>query len=231
MATIINIETSTDVCSVALTADGGVLEHREDYDGRNHATKLSGFIEDVMKYASSREIKIDAVAVSMGPGSYTGLRIGLSEAKGLAFGLGVPLIGVDTLKLLCVEVMFNKYVDEDSIFIPMIDARRMEVFTGAFDLSLVPMMPEQPLILEENSFSRLIETGRSVLIFGNGSDKAATLLKGDNVHHIPGIKPVAISMMALSELAYRRGEFIDLAYSVPNYLKDFQATTPKNKVL
>lgn len=231
MATIINIETSTDVCSAALTADGQVLEHREDYDGRNHATKLSVFIEDIMKYATSREIKIDAVAVSIGPGSYTGLRIGLSEAKGLAFGLDVPLIGVDTLKLLCVEVMFNKYVDEDSIFIPMIDARRMEVFTGAFDLSLTPMMPEQPIILEPDSFDRLIKTGRKVLIFGNGSDKAVNVINADNIIHIPGIKPVAVSMMALADLAFRRGEFIDLAYSVPNYLKDFQATTPKNKVL
>lgn len=231
MATIINIETSTDVCSVALTQDGTVLEHREDYNGRNHAVLLSPFIEDMMKYATSRELKIDAVAVSVGPGSYTGLRIGLSEAKGLAFGLGVPLIGVDTLKLLCVSVMFNKLVDEDAIFLPMIDARRMEVFTGAFDLGLAPLMPEQPVVVDENSFKRLIETGRQILMFGNGSDKVAQIVQADNVHHIAGIKPVAIEMMALSEMAYRKNDFIDIAYSVPNYLKDFQATTPKNKVV
>lgn len=231
MATIINIETSTDVCSVSLTRDGEVLEHREDYEGRNHATRLSPFIDDVMKYATSREIGIDAVSVSIGPGSYTGLRIGLSEAKGLAFGLGVPLIGVDTLKLLCVEVMFSKYVNDDVIFIPMIDARRMEVFTGAFDLSLTPLMPEQPMIVDENSFARLIESGRTVLIFGNGSDKIIDIIKAPNVQHVSGIKPVAVSMMALSELAFRKSEFIDVAYSVPNYLKEFQATTPKNKVL
>ncbi|MCH5215807.1 MAG: tRNA (adenosine(37)-N6)-threonylcarbamoyltransferase complex dimerization subunit type 1 TsaB [Muribaculaceae bacterium] len=231
MATIINIETSTDVCSVSLTRDGEVLEHREDYEGRNHATRLSPFIDDVMKYATSREIGIDAVSVSIGPGSYTGLRIGLSEAKGLAFGLGVPLIGVDTLKLLCVEVMFSKYVNDDVIFIPMIDARRMEVFTGAFDLSLTPLMPEQPMIVDENSFARLIESGRTVLIFGNGSDKIIDIIKAPNVQYVSGIKPVAVSMMALSELAFRKSEFIDVAYSVPNYLKEFQATTPKNKVL
>ena len=106
MANILNIETSTEVCSVALTSDGMVLEHREDYEGRNHALLLSGFIEEMMQYATPRGIKIDAVAVSIGPGSYTGLRIGLSEAKGICFGLDVPLIGIDTLKIFVLLSMF-----------------------------------------------------------------------------------------------------------------------------
>ena len=153
MANILNIETSTEVCSVALTSDGMVLEHREDYEGRNHALLLSGFIEEMMQYATPRGVKIDAVAVSIGPGSYTGLRIGLSEAKGLCFGLDVPLIGIDTLKILVVATMFGNYIDENSYYVPMIDARRMEVFAGVYDSALQEVMPARPVILTPDSCS------------------------------------------------------------------------------
>ena len=231
MANIINIETSTEVCSVALTSEGQVLEHRENYDGQNHAKLLSTFISDVLKYATSREIKIDAVAVSIGPGSYTGLRIGLSEAKGLAFGLNVPLIGVDTLKILCVATMFGHEIDENALFIPMIDARRMEVFTGVYNLALEEVMQPHPVILNEDSFSEYIKTGKDIYLIGNGADKAAEILKQPNVKFIKGIKPVAVEMLALSELAFRKSDFIDIAYSTPKYLKEFQATTPKHKVI
>ena len=128
MATILNIETSTDVCSVALTSEGQVLDHRENYDGQTHATLLSQYVKEMLDYVRSRELVLDAIAVSIGPGSYTGLRIGLSEAKGLAFGLQVPLIGVNTLELLTVSTMFNHFMDEDGdklVYVPMIDARRM----------------------------------------------------------------------------------------------------------
>ena len=128
MAVILNIETSTNVCSVALTYDGYVVARREDYQGRNHATLISGYIKAMLDVAKEKELKLDAVAVSMGPGSYTGLRIGLSEAKGLAYALDVPLIGVDTLQTMTVEVMFSDFFDENVSFVPMIDARRMEVF-------------------------------------------------------------------------------------------------------
>lgn len=229
MAYILNIETSTEVCSVALTDSGGVLEHREDYSGRNHAQLLSGYIEEMMRYATPRGIKLDAVAVSIGPGSYTGLRIGLSEAKGLAFGLGVPLIAVDTLKLLCVSAMFAHELPDDVIFIPMIDARRMEVFSGAYDLALRELMEPQAVILYENSYADIRALGRPIVLLGNGSDKAAPLLAGDKVTHIAGIKPVAVDMLALAELAFRRQEFADVAYVTPRYLKEFQATTPRRK--
>lgn len=231
MANIINIETSTEVCSVALTSEGQVLEHRENYDGQNHAKLLSTFISDVLKYATSREIKIDAVAVSIGPGSYTGLRIGLSEAKGLAFGLNVPLIGIDTLKILCVATMFGHEIDENALFIPMIDARRMEVFTGVYNLALEEVMQPHPVILDEDSFSEYIQTGKDIYLIGNGADKAAEILKQPNVKFIKGIKPVAVEMLALSELAFRKNDFIDIAYSTPKYLKEFQATMPKHKVI
>ena len=230
MANILNIETSTEVCSVALTSDGMVLEHREDYEGRNHALLLSGFIEEMMQYATPRGIKIDAVAVSIGPGSYTGLRIGLSEAKGLCFGLDVPLIGIDTLKILVVATMFGNYIDENSYYVPMIDARRMEVFAGVYDSALHEVMPARPVILTPDSFSEYLGQGRQLVFVGNGAEKAANLIKHPDVVYIPGVKPAAVDMLALSEMAFRKGDFIDIAYSTPNYLKEFQATTPKKKI-
>lgn len=230
MANILNIETSTEVCSVALTSDGMVLEHREDYEGRNHALLLSGFIEEMMQYATPRGIKIDAVAVSIGPGSYTGLRIGLSEAKGLCFGLDVPLIGIDTLKILVVATMFGNYIDENSYYVPMIDARRMEVFAGVYDSALQEVMPARPVILTPDSFSEYLGQGRKLVFVGNGAEKAANLIKHPDVMYIPGVKPAAVDMLALSEMAFRKGDFIDIAYSTPNYLKEFQATTPKKKI-
>lgn len=230
MANILNIETSTEVCSVALTSDGMVLEHREDYEGRNHALLLSGFIEEMMQYATPRGIKIDAVAVSIGPGSYTGLRIGLSEAKGLCFGLDVPLIGIDTLKILVVATMFGNYIDENSYYVPMIDARRMEVFAGVYDSALQEVMPARPVILTPDSFSEYLGQGRKLVFVGNGAEKAANLIKHPDVVYIPGVKPAAVDMLALSEIAFRKGDFIDIAYSTPNYLKEFQATTPKKKI-
>lgn len=231
MAVILNIDTTTAVCSAALTAEGMVLCHAEDFEGRNHAALLSGFIKKCLDFAAERELELEAVAVSMGPGSYTGLRIGLSEAKGLAYALGVPLIGVPTLELMATRVMFSgEDIDPDSILVPMIDARRMEVFTAAYDFALTEMLKPGPLILDENSYAELIATGRPVLLFGDGSDKALEVVKAPNVRHVPDITPLAVDMVALAERAYARREFIDLAYSTPMYLKDFQATTPKSKI-
>ena len=229
MAVIINIETSTDVCSAALTAEGQILTHYEDFGGRNHAALISDYVKGCLDFAAEHEIKVDAVAVSMGPGSYTGLRIGLSEAKGLAYALDVPLIGVSTLELMATRVMFSTLdIDPETIFVPMIDAPRMEVYTAAYDFGLSRLMEPQPLILDETSYGNLIATGRPVLFFGNGSDKARTLLEGRGAAEmVPDVVPLAVDMVALSELKYSRREFLDLAYSVPEYLKEFQATKPK----
>ena len=233
MALILNIETSGSVCSVALTADGCVLSHYEDFTGMRHAEVLSGFISRCMDFARERGIRPDAVAVSLGPGSYTGLRIGLSEAKGLAYALDVPLIGVNTLELLTTAVLFSgDVVDEDAIFIPMVDARRMEVYTGAYDIALQPLMDPCALILDGDSYATLMSTGRPIVIFGSGAAKAYNLLHDANprVRMVEGINALAVDMMALSERSWSRGEFLDLAYSVPLYLKDFQATTPKSRI-
>ena len=232
MAVILNIETSTDVCSVALTGEGQVLDHRENYEGQTHATLLSQYVKEMLDYARSREMKIDAIAVSIGPGSYTGLRIGLSEAKGLAFGLDVPLIGVNTLQLLAVSTMFNHFIDDDNVlYVPMIDARRMEVYTAAYAPSLQAVLEPQAMILDEQSFGHLLDQGYSLVLMGNGSDKARQVMSRDGVRFVEGIKPVAVDMMALAEKAYREQAFIDVAYSTPLYLKEFQATKPKNPIL
>ena len=232
MATILNIETSTEVCSVALTSEGQVLDHRENYEGQTHATLLSQYVKEMLDYARSREMKIDAIAVSIGPGSYTGLRIGLSEAKGLAFGLDVPLIGVNTLQLLTVTTMFNHFIDDDKpLYVPMIDARRMEVYTAAYAPSLEAVLEPQAMILDEQSFGHLLEQGYTLVLMGNGSDKARQVLTRDGVRFVEGIKPVAVDMLALAEKAYREQAFIDVAYSTPLYLKEFQATKPKNPIL
>ena len=229
MANILNIETSTDVCSVALTSEGQVLDHRENYEGLTHATLLSQYVKEMLDYARSRELKLDAIAVSIGPGSYTGLRIGLSEAKGLAFGLQVPLIGVNTLQLMTVSTMFNHFIEEDKVlYVPMIDARRMEVYTAAYTPALEAVVEPQAMILDEHSFESQLEQGYTLVLMGNGSDKARQVLSRDGVRFIEGIKPVAVDMLALAEKAYRAGEFIDVAYSTPLYLKEFQATKPKN---
>ncbi len=230
MAVILNIETSTNVCSAALTAEGMVLCHREDFSGQNHAALLSGFIKACLDRANELEMKLDAVAVSMGPGSYTGLRIGLSEAKGLAFALDVPLIGVDTLELLAVTAMFEHDIDPEALLVPMIDARRMEVFTGVFNMALERVRPEGPVILDADSFSDVIQAGNKYVIMGNGSDKAVGVLPMPAVTQIPDIVPLAQNMLALAERDFINRKFIDLAYSVPNYLKEFQATMPKKMI-
>jgi tRNA threonylcarbamoyladenosine biosynthesis protein TsaB len=235
MATILNIETSTEVCSVALTSEGQVLDHRENYDGQTHATLLSQYVKEMLDYARTREMTIDAIAVSIGPGSYTGLRIGLSEAKGLAFGLNVPLIGVNTLQLLTVSTMFNHFIEENgekgTLYVPMIDARRMEVYTAVYNPALEAVLEPQAMILDEHSFENLLGQGYELVLMGNGSDKARQVLICDGVRFIEGIKPVAVDMMALAEKAFREQNFIDVAYSTPLYLKEFQATKPRNPIL
>lgn len=224
--TILNIETSTNVCSVAVTYDGMVLCHREDFAGHNHATLLSGFIKDCLDHIAAHEMKLDAVAVSIGPGSYTGLRIGLSEAKGLCYALGIPLIGIDTLKTMAVEVMFTHDIDGDELFVPMIDARRMEVYTAVYDMVLETLVAPTPLILTPEAFDTYL-ADRKLLIFGNGSDKARDVITSPNAIFVKDIHPLASNMLPLAEQAFTSKQFLDLAYSVPLYLKEFQATKPK----
>lgn len=228
MANIINIETSTDACSVALTGDCSLLANFEERSGRRHAELISGFVRQALDAAREQERKIDAVAVSIGPGSYTGLRIGLSEAKGLAYALKVPLIGIPTLQILATNVMFNHHgIDLSSRFAPMIDARRMEVYTCVLDMWLKELMPVQPLILTPESYLPLLEQG-PLLFMGNAVGKARSVITHPNAIWVEGIQPLAADMLALSEKAFRASDFINVAYSTPLYLKDFQPSSPRH---
>lgn len=231
MSVILNIETSSQICSVALTADGMVEFNVESQEPMQHAKLLAGYVERALSHAARREMNPDAVAVSIGPGSYTGLRIGLSLAKGLCFAKDIPLIGVSTLELLAVKAMFGyRDAEGDEILVPLIDARRMEVYTAAYDFSLNALIKPKPMILDENSFSELKDK-KKVIFIGDGVDKAKEVIKLPNALFLTNAMPIAMDMTALSERAFRRGEFLDTAYCVPEYLKEYQATKPKNKVL
>lgn len=227
--TILNIETSGQICSVAVTRDGALEFQLDDDRGMQHANVLAPFVEEAMSRLSRQDIKPDAVAVSMGPGSYTGLRIGLSLAKGLAFSLGVPLIGVDTLQLIAVKAMFRSMDwTGDEILVPMVDARRMEVYTAAYDFRLQPVVEPGPMIIDEDSFRELLDSGKQLYFIGDGAPKTKDVIKHPNAHWIDGILPQAKDMLALAEKAAREENFLDLAYSTPNYLKAYQTTKPKN---
>lgn len=230
MATILNIETSGKICSVAISKDGAIEYQLEDHEGMRHAEVLAPFVEKCMEELKRKEDKLDAVAVSIGPGSYTGLRIGLSLAKGVAFSRDLPLIGVSTLQILAVKAMFRSFdFTGEELLVPMIDARRMEVFTGVYDFALNEVETPGPKILDEDSWKELLETKKMIFI-GDGSDKAKEVIKSPNAVWIPGLVPVARDMLALSEKYYREGRFIDIAYSTPEYLKEYQTTTPKKKI-
>ncbi len=230
MPAILNIETSTNVCSVALTKDGAVEFHKEAFDGPSHAKNLGVFVEEALAFARSKNIKPDAVAVSCGPGSYTGLRIGVSEAKGLCFGLDVPLIGLNTLQILTCSVIFGGNFAEDALFCPMIDARRMEVYSAIYDLGLGEVKPVSADIIDENSYKEFLDK-QPVYFFGDGAAKCEGIIKHPNARFIQSVLPVAYDMTALAEVAFRKGDFKDVAYFEPFYLKEFVATTPKKKII
>lgn len=230
MPGILNIETSTSICSVALTCDGVVVFSKVDSDGPSHASVLGGFVNEAVDMARIHEVPIDAVAVSCGPGSYTGLRIGVSEAKGLCFGWRKPLIAVSTLELMVCQVMFSKMMPEDALFCPMIDARRMEVYSAIYNLALEAVKPVSADIIDENSYRDILDE-RPVYFFGNGAAKCKEKLAHPNARFIDDIVPLASDMIALAERSFRQNKFEDVAYFEPFYLKEFIATTPKNKLL
>lgn len=230
MAVILNIETSGQICSVALSKDGAIEYQLENHEGMRHAEVLAPFVEKCMQELERKGESLDAVAVSIGPGSYTGLRIGLSMAKGLAFSRDIPLIGVSTLQILAVKAMFRNFdFTGEELLVPMIDARRMEVFAGVYDFSLKEVEQPGPKILDDKSWSDLLARKKMVFI-GDGAEKAQSVIKSDNAMWMAGLQPVARDMMALSEKHFREGNFIDRAYSTPEYLKEYQTTTPKKKI-
>ena len=228
MSCILHIETSTNVCSVAVSEDGKVIFDKADRTGNNHAEALGSFVDEAMSFADSHAIPLDAVAVSSGPGSYTGLRIGVSMAKGVCYALNLPLLSVPTLELMCVPVLLrNEEIEDETLLCPMIDARRMEVYAALYDRALKPVRGIQADVVDTDTYRQWLED-RPVYFFGNGAAKCMDTINHPNAHLIEGIEPVAKWMMPLAERKMLNDIHEDVAYFVPYYLKDFVAKQPKD---
>ena len=227
MSCILNIETSTDVCSVAVSNAGECIFNKEDHDGPNHAVSLGVFVNEALSFIDSHAIPLDAVAVSCGPGSYTGLRIGVSMAKGVCYGRAVKLVAVPTLELLCVPVLLQELVKETGdLLCPMLDARRMEVYAKVVDRSLNEIRPIQADIVDGETYREYLAKG-PVYFFGNGAEKCMETINNANARLISGIEPLAKNMFPLAEKRLANGQSEDVAYFVPFYLKDFVAKKAK----
>lgn len=225
---ILNIETSSKVCSVALCHGGEAEFHIESDPDMQHAALLAPYVERCMNHLARREADLDAVAVSIGPGSYTGLRIGLSLAKGLCFSHNIPLITIPTLEILAVKAMFRSADWEgNEIIIPMTDARRMEVYTAVYDSALHELLSARPMILDSDSFAEFTGGERKVIFIGDAVGKAQTVISAPSAEWIDAT-PLALDMNALAEKAFRESRFADIAYATPEYMKEYQATIPVN---
>lgn len=227
MSCILNIETSTNVCSVALSQDGVCLYEDVNMEGPSHAQVLAGYVKNAVSFADSHAIPIDAIAISKGPGSYTGLRIGVSEAKGVAYGRDAKLLSVPTLKLLTVPILLgHEELPEDALLCPMIDARRMEVYCALYDRALNEVVQTQALVIDSDSFKDYLDK-QPIYFMGNGADKCVETIQHPNAHFIKNIVPRAKNMIPLAEIAMAKEQFEDVAYFEPFYLKEFVATKSK----
>lgn len=226
MSCILNIETSTEVCSVSVSQDGLSLFSKEDFNGPSHAVSLGVFVDEALSFADSRGIPLDAVAVSCGPGSYTGLRIGVSMAKGICYGRNVPLIGIPTPEVLCVPVLLYHELPEDALLCPMIDARRMEVYAAVYDRALRVRREIGADIVDADTYQNFLDR-HPVYFFGNGAEKCREAITHPNAHFLEEIRPLASMMFPLAEKALGQQDFKDVAYFEPFYLKEFVASKPK----
>ena len=227
MSCILNIETSTDVCSVAVSDNGQVVFNKEDHSGPNHAVKLGVYVDEALSFIDAHGIPLEAVAVSCGPGSYTGLRIGVSMAKGICYGRDVKLISIPTLELMAVPVLLGEHpAEEDALIVPMLDARRMEVYAKVMDRALKEVRPIQADIVDADTYKEYLDRG-TVYFFGNGAEKCMEVINHPNARLVKGIEPLAKNMALLAEKRFVEGKFEDVAYFVPFYLKDFVAKMPK----
>lgn len=225
MAIILSLETSSGVCSVALHEDEKLLSLAEIHQDQAHASKLAKLIEHAMQAVGLPMSKLSAVAVSSGPGSYTGLRIGTSTAKGMCYALSIPLIAVSTLEVMTSQV--SKMNVSGYLLCPMIDARRMEVYCALFDQRGNVVSPIEAKVIDESSFDEYLESGR-ILFFGNGSAKCASVLTHENALFIDGVYPSASQLGNIAVIKFRAGEFADVTQFEPFYLKEFKAKMPAN---
>lgn len=229
---ILQIESSGGVCSVALARDEKITSIRENNDGRSHAVMLAVFVEEVLKEASVLPQGLNAIAVSKGPGSYTGLRIGVSLAKGMAYALNIPLLGINTLESMVQGLLtrYPEYSTDNYFLCPMIDARRLEVYTCVFSFSGKPVSDIRAEIINKMSFSREMKN-RKMIFFGSGAEKCKEIILNENAVFIDDFQQSASFMTGLASLAYHSGKFEDTAYFEPFYLKDFVAGPPAKKLI
>ena len=234
MAIILNIETSTQVCSVTVSKNTEILGLLESREEKSHASHLALFIQEILSGNAIDPNEIDAVAVSRGPGSYTGLRIGVSTAKGIAYSLNKPLVAIDTLQAMAygaAQILNGQTQNppENTWLCPMIDARRMEVYTSFYDFEMNQHREIKAEIIEEGSF-RDILAERTVFFFGNGAQKCTQILNNSNAFFIEDFEPSAKYMVPFSEKKFHQNSFEDVAYFEPLYLKDFIATIPRKNI-
>lgn len=222
---ILCLETATTNCSVALSFEGRQIALKEDYDVKySHAERLHRYIEEVLAFAKAKKEDLAAIAISKGPGSYTGLRIGVSAAKGLSYALDIPLISIPTLQSLAMQVQ----AQPGALIIPMLDARRMEVYSAIFDHKGNQIRETQAEILETTTFAEYLERG-VVFFVGNGVAKFSEICDHPNAVFVSDKLPSAVQMCELSYQKYTQEIFEDVAYFEPYYLKDFIAGIPKKK--
>lgn len=230
MSCLLNIETATPVCSVTVSIDGKIVFERIDANGPSHSTLLGVFVDDAVAEARLQGWKLDAVAVSCGPGSYTGLRIGVSQAKGICYGLGIPMIAIKTPLILAQTVLETQEVPDDVLLCPMIDARRMEVYAALYDTKLNIIRDIAADIVDGDSYQEFLSKSK-IFFFGNGADKCKDTLVSNNASFLKDVYPSARYMVRLAEEAYQSEKFVDTAYFEPFYLKDFVTTTAKKNIL
>jgi len=228
MAKILLIETATAVCSVALSIDGNVVFVKEENGQNLHASNLTLFIDEVVTKSGLKYSDLDSIAVSKGPGSYTGLRIGVSTAKGLCYALDKPLIAIETLEMMAAGYLIQN-PDYKGLICPMIDARRMEVYTSVYDSKSNLVQPTSAKIIDESSFNDLLSQS-TITFIGDGAAKCAETLKHPNALFIDANFNSASNMAALADNVFSGKLFEDVAYFEPFYLKDFVLTQPRKKV-
>jgi tRNA threonylcarbamoyladenosine biosynthesis protein TsaB len=227
MALILSLETATSVCSVALSNDGEILASSHLHIGQSASSKLAVMIDELLKRCDKSPKDLSAVAVSAGPGSYTGLRIGVATAKGMCFALNIPLIAVNTLESMVVQIA--PHYSDDIIFCPMIDARRMEVYCLLLKSNLEIIEPTQAKVIDESSFSEVLKKNK-IIFFGNGASKCLDAISSINAFFLSDIHPSAVEVGLMAYDKFRNQQFENLADFEPFYLKDFLIKKPKSTV-